>query len=101
MGVQFSVESFKKMGETVTGLNNVADEYKNIYTKIVEAVRSLESDKAYLGEDYDIYSAKVLEFADKLEQMEKKIRTGAEALDQQKKNYEKTQDDLAAAANKL
>ena len=85
----------------VTKLNSIADEYKSICSKLVDTVNGLADQRAYMGEDFDIYQGKVMDFSEKLKAMEEKLRNASQALDQQRKNYENTQNELADSARKL
>ncbi len=101
MAVQFSVESFKEMQSASEALIKYAEEYAKLNQRLQEAVQSLADQAAYLGEDYDIYYAKVQDFCVNLDAMAKKLKTGGEALGQQAQNYMSTQSELADIARKL
>ena len=99
MGKNIHVSSFSDMEKASKQLQQHADTYKDIYTKLLRIASTMGS--AWEGADNQAFVNQINGFADNLKFMSDHLSQDSKLLHQQKTNYVNRQDDNIAQVKKL
>lgn len=99
MGKQISVTSFSDMAAASNKLKELSETYTEIYQQLLQNAGTMGA--AWEGADNLAFVEQINGFTEELKAMAQKLMNGAEALDQQRKNYIARQDGNIEAVKKL
>lgn len=99
MGKVISVTSFTEMENSAKALENLADEYTDLYNRLLNDAKSMGT--AWEGADNIAFVNRIEGFTEDFSRMAQKLRTAGQTLRKQKENYVAQQESNVNAVNKL
>ena len=99
MGKQISVSSFDEMAKASQKLQEISNNYTEIYTQLMQEAQSMGA--AYEGADNLAYVEQITGFTEELKMMADKLSVASQALEKQRANYVARQDANIEQVKKL
>lgn len=99
MGKQISVSSFDEMAKASQKLQDISNNYKEIYSQLMQEAQTMGT--AWEGADNLAFVEQITGFTQELQMMAEKISVASQALEQQRANYVARQDANIEQVKKL